>query len=452
MHGEHGGVAAIDRAAISAALLGAAALCALGDGGEQARLDWIVDHAVELRSIDPADSDFSDLEPIAAAIGDARVVQLGEQSHGDGATFLAKSRLIRFLHERCGFDLLAFESGLYDCAIADTALCDPKADRLAAFEQGVFTLWTRSESCKALLDYVHATHATSTPLELCGVDCQFTGRASDGYVDEIARVATECSIALAPAEIERLHRLYAKLKGRAGDLPVESAAAVAPFLEELERRFESSADTTAPTAARRRRFIARTLRNFRIQARVDELFASSRQEDQLEASNVRDIAMGENLVWLANEYFPGRKLLVWAASRHIAHGLGTLAWPDGTHPYTSLQTMGDVVHRDLGADAYTILFTAARGSHGSALARETSKLPEAEPGSLESLFDRVVPLAFLDLRGAGRDDGNPLRLPLRARPFGYASMAGDWSSHADAFVFTAEMTPSVPRDMKRPQR
>jgi hypothetical protein len=33
-----------------------------------------------IRSIDPSDEDYSDLEPLADAIGDARVVQLGEPS------------------------------------------------------------------------------------------------------------------------------------------------------------------------------------------------------------------------------------------------------------------------------------------------------------------------------------------------------------------------------------
>src|SRR5260370_1064257 len=74
------------------------------------RIAWLKSHAAALRSIDPSDSDFSDLEPIRSAIGEARIVMLGEQTHGDGVTFHAKTRLIRFLHEQCGFDVLAFES------------------------------------------------------------------------------------------------------------------------------------------------------------------------------------------------------------------------------------------------------------------------------------------------------------------------------------------------------
>src|SRR6476646_1280732 len=81
----------------------------------EARVAWLKEHAVGLRSIDPADEDFADLEPLRKVIGDARIVQLGEQSHGDGATFHAKARLIKFLHQKMGFDVLAFESGLYDC-------------------------------------------------------------------------------------------------------------------------------------------------------------------------------------------------------------------------------------------------------------------------------------------------------------------------------------------------
>jgi erythromycin esterase-like protein len=74
------------------------------------RVAWLKAHAAELRTIDPDDDDYSDLEPFREAVNKSRIVMLGEQSHGDGATFRAKIRLIRFLHERCGFDILAFES------------------------------------------------------------------------------------------------------------------------------------------------------------------------------------------------------------------------------------------------------------------------------------------------------------------------------------------------------
>lgn len=74
--------------------------------------DWIVEQAVTVRSIDAADEDFRDLEPLVDAIGSATVVQLGEPSHGAGSAFAAKVRLIKFLHERMGFDVIAWESGL----------------------------------------------------------------------------------------------------------------------------------------------------------------------------------------------------------------------------------------------------------------------------------------------------------------------------------------------------
>jgi hypothetical protein len=55
---------------------------------------------VAIRTVDPADQDFSDLEPLRAAIGTARIVQLGEPSHGAGSSFAAKTRLVMFLHQR----------------------------------------------------------------------------------------------------------------------------------------------------------------------------------------------------------------------------------------------------------------------------------------------------------------------------------------------------------------
>src|SRR6185369_9904206 len=98
-------------------------------------------HAWPVRTLDAGDPDFTDLDPIADAIGTARVVQLGEPSHGAGTAFSAKARLVQFLHQRLGFDLLIWESGLYDVALAQGGMRGTD-DALTAARRGVFSLWT----------------------------------------------------------------------------------------------------------------------------------------------------------------------------------------------------------------------------------------------------------------------------------------------------------------------
>src|SRR6476646_9124695 len=95
----------------------AAALCSTPLAAQPAdpRAAWLAQHAHPLRTLAIGDDDFSDLAPLGQAIGRRRIVLLGEQTHGDGATFEAKGRIVRYLHERLGFDLLVFESGFYDC-------------------------------------------------------------------------------------------------------------------------------------------------------------------------------------------------------------------------------------------------------------------------------------------------------------------------------------------------
>jgi hypothetical protein len=81
--------------------------------GQYKMREYVQGNTVWLSTIDPDSADDSGLEAIGKAIGEARVVMLGEQDNGDAPTYLAKTRIIKYLHEKMGFNVLAFESDFF---------------------------------------------------------------------------------------------------------------------------------------------------------------------------------------------------------------------------------------------------------------------------------------------------------------------------------------------------
>jgi erythromycin esterase-like protein len=71
-------------------------------GSAQDIKTYVKESPATIRAIVPDSIDFSDLETLGVAIGDSRIVMLGEQDHGDAPTFLAKTRIIKYLHEKKG--------------------------------------------------------------------------------------------------------------------------------------------------------------------------------------------------------------------------------------------------------------------------------------------------------------------------------------------------------------
>lgn len=67
-----------------------------------------------IRNGSATDTSFADLEFLRQEIGSARIVFLGEPTHGEGNVFEAKARLVQFLQQRMGFTTLGMESGFYE--------------------------------------------------------------------------------------------------------------------------------------------------------------------------------------------------------------------------------------------------------------------------------------------------------------------------------------------------
>ena len=73
-------------------------------------------------------------------------------THGDGAMFLAKARLVRFLHQVMGFDVLAWESGFFDVPLVDAALRSDVPLPEAA-ERGLYRIWWKSVETQPVFAY-----------------------------------------------------------------------------------------------------------------------------------------------------------------------------------------------------------------------------------------------------------------------------------------------------------
>jgi erythromycin esterase-like protein len=165
-----------------------------------ARIAGLAKDAVAIRSIDPsiADDDFGDLKPLMKAIGDARIVVLGEESHGDGATFLAKGRLIKFLHQKMGFDVLAWEAGLFNCQDMDAAVRNPAVALGDAMDRGLYPLWASRAQVRPVFEYARLAAGSKSPLEMIGFDHQFSGDGISPWRDATIALLDKADPALLP--------------------------------------------------------------------------------------------------------------------------------------------------------------------------------------------------------------------------------------------------------------
>lgn len=406
----------------------------------QTPVEWLKVHAVPIRTFSMNSNDFGDLEPLRSAIGGARVVMLGEQTHGDGTTFLAKARLIEFLHQEMGFDVLVWESGISEVH-GVSQYVKAGEDALTAARRGIFGVWTSSAQVLPTFDYVTKTQQTNRPMELAGMDNQIRGiLGRDSLTTRLHAFASRIGSSAVhdshwPTAIMTLAELAVTQHFNTKPTTIEQAALLRILgLVRADALAKASTDRDAL-------FWAQALKSIDSFARM--MWAAPAGQFRPEDNNVRDMQMADNLVWLANTYYANRKIIVWAASAHIARAVADLRGANGYAPYSTGWTvhMGTEAHKVLGSQMYSIGFIAASGSFGTPTTPQ-QQLPVVPPGSMEQHFlDAGLENAFLNLRG-GSAGGEWLR-DVYTGAFGYQALKGNWANVFDGVVFTRQMIPST---------
>jgi protein-L-isoaspartate(D-aspartate) O-methyltransferase len=353
------------------------------------------------------------IDALIDRIGDARVVLLGEATHGTSEFYRMRARITRELIARRGFDIVAVEADWADAARVDRHVrpAERPLSRGRAFTRFPTWMW-RNEDVHAFIEWLRAWNAeVKDPgkrtgfygLDLYGLHDSIRAvlQYLDGIDPEASRIARLRYGCLTPWEGDPAAYGRAAITGsyRTCEGPV-----VSMLRDMLERRIEYARrdGDRFLDAVQNARLIANGERYYRV------MYYGSR-----ESWNLRDLHMFETLETLLAFHRPGSRAVVWEHNSHVGDAAATEMSARGEI------NIGYLCRRSLGPAAYSVGFGTDRGTVAAASdwdgPMEVKDVRPAHPESYERICHEAGFEAFLlalrePAREAVREELMPPRL------------------------------------------
>jgi hypothetical protein len=150
---------------------------------------WINAHAIPLTTV-KAGSGFEDMAPLAEIVGDARVVALGEATHGSREFLQLKHRMLEHLVEEMGFSVFAIEANWPECRAINDYVLYGEGDPKQGLDSIYFWTWN-TEEVLALIEWMRAYNADprhERKVQFVGFDMQTTTVAAGDVFDYLETV------------------------------------------------------------------------------------------------------------------------------------------------------------------------------------------------------------------------------------------------------------------------
>lgn len=347
---------------------------------DSAAVAWIRTNAIPIQTLN-AGSGFTDLAPLKAILQDARIVGLGESTHGTSEFQTAKHRLFEFLVKEMGYTVFTLEAAYSDAQPMNDYILHGKGSRADVLSKVGYTVWD-TEEFAAMVDWMRAYNRTvpeARKIRFFGVDLF---RNSVGRTKVLAAVHRVLPTAVATTD--SLFRALAEQERRFPRWDTTVIAGARPGLDALASQLELRRHTAPGRLT---------------QAEWDEVLKllDVMRRGATAYSN-RDRHMAENLMYLVDHEPPGTKFVF---SQHNSH----VSADSGVAGYFLRQRYGDAYYA-LGLffnqGAYLARSFPPPGDYRFGDLKITNK-PPAAAGSLEWFLARAeLPRLFLDLRAASR--------------------------------------------------
>ena len=303
--------------------------------------------------------DSADLAPLLRRVGDARVVLLGEATHGTAEFYRMRARISRDLIEQKGFSLVAIEGDWPDAARIDHYVrhAEYPPSEWTAFARFPVWMW-RNEEVREFIDWLRARNAgieAGARVAFHGLDLYSlynSIRSVLNYLEDIdpqtARVARQRYGCLSPWQSDPATYGQAALTGSYQTCERE----VVSMLTDLMRKQQAYAEHDGERfldAVQNARLVANAERYYRI------MYYGSRA-----SWNLRDSHMFETLKTLLHFHGAQSKAIVWAHNSHAGDSVATEMASRGEY------NIGHLCRQQFGDAAYLIGFGTNSGTVAAA--------------------------------------------------------------------------------------
>lgn len=311
-------------------------------------------------SVEPFGSiDFVDLKPLLARIGDARIVLIGEATHGTSEFYEMRAQISRALITENGFNFVAIEGDWPDAARIDHYVrhSEVPASEWTAFARFPQWMW-RNDEVRTFVDLLREYNGDQEPehrVAFHGLDLYSlynSIRQVLDYLDDVdpaaAAVARERYGCLTPWQADPATYGRAALTGRYRTCETDVTVMLAGILAQ-RREYELRDGERYLDAVQNARLVANAERYYRT------MYYGSRA-----SWNLRDTHMFETLKSLLNFHGPDSKAIVWAHNSHVG---------DATATEMSIRgelNLGELCRREFGDRAYLIGFGTNSGTVAAA--------------------------------------------------------------------------------------
>lgn len=295
----------------------------------------------------------------------SQIAMVGEgATHGDGHTLAFKVALVERLIDQCGFDSVFFEASQYEFIDLNRRLRMRQTVTAAGVSSAVGGLWRFNQEFQPLPPFLLAK-AQSGQVFLGGIDDQL-GQLGQDYANiEMVTELTDllphqdrqaCSIAL--------HKRIFNDYPDTSPYSQSDRAQIETCLSETDRANAMDKMTDRKGKEERQEMISAA------QGWIGRDFSPD-----AEYMVNRDRSMFQNFLWLLRQQPKRHKIIIWAATVHIAKQ-GDPTW--GDHTGTNF---GSLVHQKYGgARAFSLGFSALSGSYrqpGAGIREVTAAPPDS---------------------------------------------------------------------------